>query len=522
MNTSNPRHLSGQPSGPECARYAALLPQFRQGTLSPAEDTALRAHLATCAHCPAQLAIYDTLDAALRTYCEHFAPTVPSADDLVRTAIARVSAASSAAALNHHQARALGTRQQDTQKDTAMPDTRPETAVQPPPPPTPASGRPLRNRRQHPVLATIAALLLIGMAAAIFAVFARTNSGPAHSGTPTATATATATTAPQPLAPLRLPKGATLMGFSMDSPEDGWAAGMTANREVIFLHYRGGQWSIWPSPAPSLMLVLGSHNISMDSPTDGWIAGVGGMLHYTNNQWVVVSMPGVGAINRVQMVSATDGWALGFIQSADRQTVNDGLLHFSDGKWSVVTLPAALRNIQGPSRLDFSVTPSGECWLMYYDASSGSTQIFRPTGGSFQVAYTLAHTQGQGLTMHSPRDGWLTGSDATGNTSYHFDGSTWTKVQVPADFPRQSLLLDPVVTSPSGEAWLLANSDTDRQKAYAARYRNGSWETIQVPSGIIGSTVTLVADDEGWAIGLGDSGTALYHYQKGVWTQYPT
>ncbi len=34
MNTFNMRH----PSGPECARYAELLPQFRQGTLTRAEE----------------------------------------------------------------------------------------------------------------------------------------------------------------------------------------------------------------------------------------------------------------------------------------------------------------------------------------------------------------------------------------------------------------------------------------------------------------------------------------------------
>ena len=65
MNTSNMRH----PSGPECARYRSLLPQFRQGTLHRADERNLRAHLATCAYCRAHLAAYDRLDAA-------FAPTL--------------------------------------------------------------------------------------------------------------------------------------------------------------------------------------------------------------------------------------------------------------------------------------------------------------------------------------------------------------------------------------------------------------------------------------------------------------
>ncbi|HEX5441409.1 MAG TPA: zf-HC2 domain-containing protein, partial [Ktedonobacterales bacterium] len=95
MNTSNMR-------GPECPRYDELLPQFRQGTLTHAEDASLRAHLATCAYCQAQLAAYDRLDAALYAYIGRFARTAPAADDLVRLAVARVPAPPPAR-MNHHQ-----------------------------------------------------------------------------------------------------------------------------------------------------------------------------------------------------------------------------------------------------------------------------------------------------------------------------------------------------------------------------------------------------------------------------------
>jgi len=187
MNISN----SLQPSGPECARYESLLPQFRQGTLTPAEDRSLRAHLATCAYCQAQLATYDRLDAALHTYLDLFAPTTPSPDDLVRVAVARVSSASPAAiGVNHHDASGM------PRKESAMFDsddtnydeiTLPRTGYRPP-----------RNTPARPVLATIAALLLIGLAAGLFAMFSRGASGPANKGNPTATAQPTATTQPTP------------------------------------------------------------------------------------------------------------------------------------------------------------------------------------------------------------------------------------------------------------------------------------------------------------------------------------
>lgn len=172
-----------QPSGPECARYRALLPRFRQGLISATDDTILRAHLATCAYCQAQLATYDRLDAALSTYIDRFAPTTPAADDLVRGAVARVASASSAMNGDDHPY-----TPRMRQKDSTMFDSSDTTQRTPTVPP---DSRPSRNTR--PVLATIAALLLIGLAAALFTMFTRSAPGPAHSSTPTTTALATAT-----------------------------------------------------------------------------------------------------------------------------------------------------------------------------------------------------------------------------------------------------------------------------------------------------------------------------------------
>lgn len=185
MNTSNMRH----PSGPECARYSSLLPQLRQGTLAADDESNLRTHLATCAYCRAQLATYDRLDAALGAYLDRYTPTTPSADDLVRIAVARVAAAAPAAT-NHHQPHTPGIRQReyamfDPYDATYETPTLPQTAYRPP-----------RTPRTRPVLATIAALLLIGLAAALFTIFTRPSTGPALTGTPTATTLPTPTTQP--------------------------------------------------------------------------------------------------------------------------------------------------------------------------------------------------------------------------------------------------------------------------------------------------------------------------------------
>ena len=188
MNTFNMRH----PSGPECARYAELLPQFRQGTLTHAEEVSLRAHLATCGYCQAQLAAYDRLDAALYNYLGRFARTAPAADDLVRLAITRVPP-TAPARMNHHQPQASW----EGRRDYSMLNDPDETTYEMPT--LPRSDRrppPTQHTRTRPVVATIAVLLLIGLAATLFAVFGRPSSGPANGGTPTATIEPTATTQP--------------------------------------------------------------------------------------------------------------------------------------------------------------------------------------------------------------------------------------------------------------------------------------------------------------------------------------
>jgi hypothetical protein len=178
MTTSNTLH----PSSPECARYTTTLPQLRQGTLAPAEVAALSAHLATCAYCRARLGAYDSLDAALVSYLRHFAPTTPDADDLVEAALEAPRNESMMANMD---------------ADTVT-DTRDEATLPPIRPPI-ATRRPPRGSRPHPALPVIAALLLVGLAAALFTMISRTANSPAHIGAATSTvpvATATATLAP--------------------------------------------------------------------------------------------------------------------------------------------------------------------------------------------------------------------------------------------------------------------------------------------------------------------------------------
>jgi hypothetical protein len=409
--------------GPDCATIAPLLPLLDSYDLSGEDIARVREHLHTCDWCTREYAAHTIVGAALQ---RHYSG--PSQGALPYLSMEHI--------VNDYETQDPSTRLSTAYAPTTAPGTSPDF--------------PRRNpSRLTGIVAVAAALLLVGLAATLFTLFTRTPTGPAHKGNGTPTMT---TISRQPLAPLHLPAGVNLMSLSMTSPTDGWAVGVSADRQsVILLRYQNGQWAVWPGSLPQLGLLLSVNSLSMASPTDGWITGIGGMLHYTHGQWVVVPLSGIGSVDKVEMVSPTDGWAKGFIQSADKQNGSNGVLHYSNGSWSVVALPAALRAIGRTAQFDFSVTPAGECWLMYQDAVSGDTETLRYEGGSFQVAYTLPHFLGQTITMRSSQDGWLTGTDANGKVAYHFDGSAWAKLAIPTNFKQQPYLY-PVVIAPSGEA----------------------------------------------------------------------
>src|SRR5579885_3831196 len=190
-----------QPS-PACAAFAPLLPLASHDLLSEAEDTSLRAHLATCAHCRAALADYDHVEAALRST---FAPRQGAVPPFSREEIMQI--------LDHR-------------------DDHPVPVV--PPVPTLPQRKP---RRLVTRLAALAAVLVLAiLTASIFSIYAYKNktAGPAQHST---------------VSPTPVPGSQTsLADISMVSATEGWAVGETSvgnatHFDGVLMHYQNGAWS---------------------------------------------------------------------------------------------------------------------------------------------------------------------------------------------------------------------------------------------------------------------------------------
>ena len=69
-------------------------------------------------------------------------------------------------------------------------------------------------------------------------------------------------------------------------------------------------WQCDPSGGPACFATLNA--VDMVSLSDGWAVGEGGMIiHWNGIQWRQVASPTAASLKSVAMVSASDGWAVG-------------------------------------------------------------------------------------------------------------------------------------------------------------------------------------------------------------------
>jgi hypothetical protein len=114
----------------------------------------------------------------------------------------------------------------------------------------------------------------------------------------------------------------------MLSAQEGWAAG---NR---FVHYNGLEWQVSPP-------ISGTVNaIDMVSSSDGWAVGTEGRIwHYTGGVWQTVPSPTDYWLYDIDMVDANDGWAVGAKSGGSFLNPDPPtgiILHYDGTAWNVV------------------------------------------------------------------------------------------------------------------------------------------------------------------------------------------
>lgn len=542
--------------GPDCSRFAALLPVLDDAPADSVSVTRAREHLSHCAYCQRQRAAYDRVEAGLR---RHFGAALVAPLATMEEMMSDIlnSDAEAGAA-------------------TSRGGTRAATQV------APSRG----SRRMLSGLAALAAVLVLSLLATVIFVSHR----PASPVT-------------VQMAPV-LPKGATLSlaGVSMVSANEGWAAGSYASPEnssfangvstiqsakspaiVVLYHYLNGTWTrhdvtVSVAGLPQL------HAISMDSASDGWAVGdimngAGGaiLLHYDGHNWMPVNTSIQDGLGAVQMVSANSGWAIG-------SPGNQHIYHFDGSSWTAQSLPNIMSEGQQAQLqlLGLSMTTSDDGWAVGealppgpmvgntgYPPTSTEGVILHYTGGVWHVAQLIHNTTIRGITMDAQGDGWAVGNDHTylqaQNASnpqdvtdiqhmllLHYTGGQWVTVPVPLSDPlRQSGYLEGVQMLSPSNGWIIGFSDdgTLTQTGQTPttvvflHYDGAQWS--EVPGPVIKNrreyailSISMTSPSDGWAVGQAFSNEAdgipnsqgpgyiptitpvILRYHDGAWSVY--
>jgi photosystem II stability/assembly factor-like uncharacterized protein len=512
---NNHRTPAGRP-GARCQTYAALLPILDEPDTDPDALVEARAHLSACASCQEQLAAYRQLAVAARRYLGPPAAPRYQTSEIMRDLLAAPIA--------------------------ALADTEPASPITARPLPR----KPASPRRLITTLAPIAAVLVIVLlTVALFANHLR----------------------PQGVASIPARSESRLTDISMVSPSEGWAVGdtescgsqpistpdgSTCRGGILLLHYLDGTWS----PVHLPFQVGGLTTISALSATDVWAGGNTLILHYDGHTWRQMPNPQRFILSKMQMLSDTDGWAVG----ADPDLYNPGLLLHYDGKsWTEQPLPASLgASIQDNKGFDgLTMISPTEGWVIG-DWHGGSPAqigiILHYTHGQWAIQDRIDNASLTSISMLSATDGWATGY----TTTYTPANASGTPPASNGEITNRPFLLHytrgkwvPVTNSLSGQfnigALISMTSAQDGWMMSATpfalwHYNGQDWLPVAAPA--LPKTnirfitrLEMLSPTEGWAIGFYGTGgrtiqqdqgqvvvgpvtfvPLILHYHNGVWS----
>jgi len=100
------------------------------------------------------------------------------------------------------------------------------------------------------------------------------------------------------------PTGNPLDSVSVLSTDDAWAVGEDVGLGSTILHYTGGSWQIVPNSLSGSL-----YDVQMLSPTEGYAVGDNVIAEWHGTSWTQVAYPGLLA--RLSMTGPGEGWAVG-------------------------------------------------------------------------------------------------------------------------------------------------------------------------------------------------------------------
>jgi hypothetical protein len=327
-------------------------------------------------------------------------------------------------------------------------------------------------------------------------------------------------------------------GLSYSSSNDVWAVGQYFNTpsnrtQTLVEHWDGSQWTIIPSPNTSVTETNILNKVSVVSSSDGWAVGYFSsdssaltlIEHWDGTQWSIVPSPNVSTnyshtLYDVTALSEDDAWAVGKYKT-DLGLYRTLIEHWDGTQWSIVPSPNAnsLNNIlRGVSAIS-----ADDVWAAGYfvNHSFYQTLIEHWDGSQWSVVPSPNTAQNNNnilRTVHatSPGDAWAAGSYYDGhqyNTlTLHWNGTTWDIVPSPS---RQgdNYLYD-IQSLSTGQIWAVGNNiGNENGHTLALLYANACSTGTPSPTPTPLLTPTATACTSGFNIVPGPNGSMDSHLQ---------
>ncbi len=217
------------------------------------------------------------------------------------------------------------------------------------------------------------------------------------------------------------------------------------------------------------------YGVHMTGATDGWIVGDDGtILRHTAIGWNYYPSPTTNTLRAVDSRPA-EAWAVG---------ASNITTHFDGSAWQVVASPAPPTT----TLRDVKIIALGEAWA----AGNAGNQpvVMHYLNGNWELVSTPVITSG--ITLYqmswtSPNDGWLVGAnggDSGTAVAYHYTGSGWNQVALPAAGPAYSIsMLD------SNDGWI-GLGETQTYLGGALHYQGGSWQQVSTNTTVMSILAT--------------------------------
>jgi hypothetical protein len=244
----------------------------------------------------------------------------------------------------------------------------------------------------------------------------------------------------------------------MVSADDGWAVGkcprLVPTRDIHenIIHWNGTCWNRVASPVVCML-----YSVFMVSADDGWAVGMswiieegresggpGVIIRWNGTSWNNVTSPTNSRLNSVFMVSADDGWAVGY---------NGAIIRWNGTSWNNVTSPT--------TSLLYSVfmVSADDGW-----AVGDPGVIIRWNGTSWNNVTSPTTSLLSSVFMVGPDDGWAVGYKNASPVAMiswpgviiHWDGTSWNTV---TRNPEPLALMSVVMVGPD-DGWAVGVTGT--------------------------------------------------------------